>query len=191
MIPRPVRPTPVYQPISSPATLEYCARVGHRGVYALQAPAFTKAAWDRYGDLAHAHGRTLRPGEDRCLNLNVYVARTRAQAFAEARDPHDEFCRFLAPYGRFTGYLAADGVSRSPFGFQPTLEDSVGQQAMAIGSVDDVVDAIGRWRELLGLEHLVIFMDMPGVTREQVDTQLHLIAEEVLPQLGIRLPAEA
>ena len=60
---------------------------------------------------------------------------------------------------------------------------------MAIGSVDDVVDTLGAWRDLLGLEEIVLFPDLPGLTREQLDGQLHLIAEEVLPRLGIRLAA--
>jgi hypothetical protein len=59
---------------------------------------------------------------------------------------------------------------------------------MAIGSVDDVVDVIGRYRDELALKHLVIFPDFPGLTREQMDEQLHLVAEEVMPRLGAASP---
>jgi hypothetical protein len=59
---------------------------------------------------------------------------------------------------------------------------------MAIGSVEDVVETLGTFREELGLQHVVLFPDLPGLTREQLDEQLHLIAEEVLPRLGITLP---
>ncbi len=55
---------------------------------------------------------------------------------------------------------------------------------MAIGSVDDVVDTLGFYRDLLGLEHLCIFFDLPGLPREEIDEQLHLVAEEVIPRLG-------
>jgi hypothetical protein len=55
---------------------------------------------------------------------------------------------------------------------------------MAIGSIDDVVDVLGFYRDLVGLEHLCIFFDLPGLTREQIDEQLHLVAEEVMPRLG-------
>ena len=71
-----------------------------------------------------------------------------------------------------------------PFDFQPTLEDSNAQRIMAIGSIDDVVDAIGFYRDLLGLEHLCFFFDLPGLTRDEIDEQLHLVAEEVFPRLG-------
>ena len=41
--------------------------------------------------------------------LNVHVGATREKAMAAVRDAHDEFCRFLAPYGRFRNYLLPDG----------------------------------------------------------------------------------
>ena len=188
LVPRPLGPVEVYQPMSPGKTLEYVARVGHKGVVALVPPAPTKRLWDAYGEIAEQHGRVLRPGQDRTLNIHTHVGRTREDAFRTGRDGHDEFCRFLAPYGRFRTY-AAPGGGAVPFDFQPALEDSVGQQVMAIGSVDDVVETLGYWRDLLGLEEIVLFPDLPGLTREQLDEQLHLIAEEVLPRLGIRLAA--
>ncbi len=55
---------------------------------------------------------------------------------------------------------------------------------MAIGSVGEVVEILGRWRELLSLEHLVLFPDLPGLSRAAMDDQLQLLAEEVIPQLA-------
>ena len=71
-----------------------------------------------------------------------------------------------------------------PFGYQPTLEDSNAQRIMAIGSAEDVADTIGFYRDLVGLEHLCIFFDLPGLTQAEIDEQLHLVAEEVVPRLG-------
>ena len=183
LVPRPAGPVEIFQPISSPDTLEYAPAVGHKGVFWLGAPASLAAKWARYGEIAAAHGRALRPGEDRALVLNTFVGRTREAAFAAVRDGHDEFVRFLAPYGRFTSYLEDDGVTRKPFGYAPPLEESVRQRIMAVGSVDDVVDTIGAYVEELGLEHLVIFPEFPGLSRAQVDEQLHLVAGEVLPRV--------
>ena len=119
--------------------------------------------------------------------LNVHAAPTREQAYAQVRDGHDEFVRFLAPYGRFTGYLEPDGATKKPFGFAPELEDSVEQKMMAIGSFDDVAEVIGFYQDLLGLEHLVLFFDFPGLTVEQMDEQLDAMATEVLPRVGAPL----
>jgi alkanesulfonate monooxygenase SsuD/methylene tetrahydromethanopterin reductase-like flavin-dependent oxidoreductase (luciferase family) len=183
LIPKPVRPVEIYQPVTSPETIEYVPRAGHKAVYWLQNLDSQKQKWDRYAAIRAEMGTPVEPGHDRTLVLNVHVGRTREAAFRTGRPGHDEFCRFLAPYGRFSSYKQADG-SKVPFGFQPTLEDSVDQKIMAIGSVDDVVETIGTYRELLDLRHLCIFFDLPGLTREQMDEQLHLVAEEVMPRLG-------
>ncbi|HEV7762785.1 MAG TPA: LLM class flavin-dependent oxidoreductase [Acidimicrobiales bacterium] len=187
LVPRPTRDIEIFQPITSPDTMAYAPAAGHKGVYWLGHPTAIKQRWDSYAEVAAAAGHEIGPGEDRALVLNVHVGPTREAAIAAVRDGHDEFCRFLAPYGRFTSYLEPDG-SRKPFAFQPTVEDSIEQRIMAIGSVDDVVEVIGRYRDELDLRHLVIFPDFPGLTREQMDEQLHLVAEEVMPRLGAGTP---
>jgi hypothetical protein len=89
----------------------------------------------------------------------------------------------LSPYGRFSSYRNADG-SKVPYDFCPTVEDSIAQKIMAIGSVDDVVDTVGFWKELLDLKHLCIFFDFPGISRDEMNEQMQLFAEEVMPRLG-------
>jgi len=39
------------------------------------------------------------------------------------------------------------------------------------------------------VEHFVLFFDMPGLTQEAMDTQLEMMATEVLPRLGVTLGA--
>jgi hypothetical protein len=115
--------------------------------------------------------------------LNVHVGKTREAAMLRGAPGHDEFCRFLSPYGRFSSYRNPDG-SKVAFNHCPSIEESNSQKIMAIGSVDDVVDTIGFWRNLLDLKHLIIFFDLPGLTRQDMTEQLHMVAEEVMPQLG-------
>ena len=119
--------------------------------------------------------------------LNVHVGRTHEAAVASGRDGHDEFARFLAPYGRFGSYVQTDG-SKVPFGFQPTLEDSIEQQrdGHRVGRRRGRRPS-GCTRELLDLRHLCIFFDLPGLTRGQIDEQLELVADEVMPRLGVTL----
>jgi alkanesulfonate monooxygenase SsuD/methylene tetrahydromethanopterin reductase-like flavin-dependent oxidoreductase (luciferase family) len=182
LVPRPTREVEIFQPITSPDTMTYAPAAGHKGVYWMGHPTAIKQRWENYAEVAEAAGRPVGPGEDRALVLNVHIGPTREAAIKTVRDGHDEFCRFLAPYGRFTSYLEPDG-SKKPFSYQPTVEDSIDQRIMAIGTVEDVAEVIGRYREELDLEHLVIFPDFPGLTRAQMDEQLHLVAEEVMPRL--------
>ena len=101
-----------------------------------------------------------------------------------------EWIRFLAPYGRFRAYRLPDG-SPVPFDHKPSLEDSIAQDQMIIGSPEECADVIGRYRDEVGVEHFVMFFDMPGLTREQMDEQLELTATDVLPKLGVTLDGPA
>jgi alkanesulfonate monooxygenase SsuD/methylene tetrahydromethanopterin reductase-like flavin-dependent oxidoreductase (luciferase family) len=186
LIPKPVAPIPIYQPVGSPDTLEYAPRARHLGVIPAAPPAVVKPKWDRFAEVAGEVGWSLGPGEGRCLAVNCHVGRTTAEARAGARGPHDEWVKFLSQYGRFRSYATRDG-SPTPFDFRPTVEDSVEQRVMMIGSVAEVVEHLGMWRDLLALQHVVLFFDMPGLTRAQMDEQLSLFAGEVAPQLGIRM----
>jgi alkanesulfonate monooxygenase SsuD/methylene tetrahydromethanopterin reductase-like flavin-dependent oxidoreductase (luciferase family) len=183
LIPRPARHVDVYQPVTSPETIEYVPRAGHKAVYWLQNAESQKQKWDRYAEIREEIGSPVAPGEDRCLVLNVHVGRTREDAMRRGRPGHDEFCRFLAPYGRFTSYRTAAG-EKVPFDFCPTVEDSTSNKIQLIGSIDDVVDGLGFWRDLLDLKHVCFFFDFPGVGTEEMEEQMHLVTEEVFPRLG-------
>ena len=183
LIPRPERPIDIYQPVTSPETIEYVPRAGHKAVYWLQNADSQLDKWNRFAKIRDDMGKPVAPGDDRCLVLNVHVGKTREAAMKKGKPGHDEFCRFLSPYGRFSSYRNPDG-SKVAFDHCPTVQESIDQKIQAIGSVDDVVDTIGFWRELLDLKHLIIFFDLPGLTRQEMKDQLHMVAEEVMPKLG-------
>lgn len=183
LIPKPLRHIDVYQPVTSPETIEYVPRAGHKAVYWLQNADSQKQKWDRYAEIREEIGAPVAPGEDRCLVLNVHVGRTYEDALRRGRPGQDEFNRFLSPYGRFSSYRNPDG-SKVAFDHCPTVEESNQQRIQLVGSIDDVVDGIGFWRDLLDLEHICLFLDYPGLSREEMDEQLHLIAEDVFPRLG-------
>ena len=183
LIPRPQRSIDIFQPVTSPETIEYVPRAGHKAVYWLQNADSQLDKWNKFAAIRDDMGKPVAPGEDRCLVLNVHVGKTREEAMKKGKPGHDEFCRFLAPYGRFSSYRNADG-SKVAFDHCPTVQESIDQKIQAIGSVDDVVDTIGFWRDLLDLKHLVIFFDFPGLTRQEMKDQLHMVAEEVMPRLG-------
>jgi len=183
LIPRPQRVVDIYQPVTSPETIEYVPRAGHKAVYWLSNPDSQKQKWDRYAEIREQIGTPVGPGEDRCLVLNVHAGRTMEEAMRKGRPGHDEFVKFLSPYGRFNSYKGPDG-NKAPFDFAPTVEQSLEQKIQLIGSVDDVVDGLGFWRDLLDLRHVCFFFDLPGLSREEMNEQMHLMVEEILPRLG-------
>jgi hypothetical protein len=150
------------------------------------APNRTKRWWDEFGEQAAANGWDIGRGGSPLPRDQRARRPHHRSARRTARDPHDEWIKFLSPYGRFREYAMPDG-SPAPFDHQPPLEDSIDQRQMAIGSVEEVADVLGRPTRRRGCEHFVMFFDMPGLTREQMDEQLELTATEVLPRLGVSL----
>lgn len=176
---------PIYQPCTSPATVDYVARVGHIGILTSGPLSRVGEAWDDFAERAASHGRELAPGEGRAYHVNVHVGPTTEAAITTGRNGHDEYVRFLAPYGRFKHY----GGGTVAFDHKPSIEETIAEETMAIGSVEQVADFLGRFADRLDLQHLLLFPDFPGLTREQIDEQMHLLAEEVLPRIGVDLGA--
>ena len=190
LVPKPIAPIEIWQAVTSPPTLDYCARVRHSAVIPGRGIADTRTWWDDFGDRAAAGGWDIGRSAARCLAIPMHVGRTSQEARDGARNAHDEWIRFLAPYGRFRAYKLPDG-SPVPFDFKPSLEESIAQDQMIIGSPEECADVIGRYRDEVGVEHFVMFFDMPGLTQEQMDAQLELTATEVLPKLGVHLDGPA
>ena len=142
-----------------------------------------KQKWDRYAQIREEIGNPVAPGEDRTLVMNIHVAKTREKAMIKGKPGHDEFANFLSPYGRFSSYRNPDG-SKVAFNHCPTVQESIDQKIQIVGSIDDAVDTLGFWRDLLDLKNICFFFDFPGVTREEMSEQMHLVMEEVFPKLG-------
>jgi len=191
LIPRPAYPYDVWQAISSPGSLEAVPWRGFGGVFWLVSRSLLRERWSRYAQVyADTHaGASLEPGEKRMVVLNTYIGDTREQAMESARPGHDEFWRFLGPYGWNRAYLGPDGGS-PPAGWVPTLEDSVEQGVWAVGTAADVAAAIRRLRDdLAGLADLTIFPTGPGESYDATDDQLRRFARDVRPLLDAAEPA--
>jgi alkanesulfonate monooxygenase SsuD/methylene tetrahydromethanopterin reductase-like flavin-dependent oxidoreductase (luciferase family) len=183
LVPRPLHPFDTWQAVTSPPTLQAVPARGLGGVFWLKERRRLAADWRAFASTYQAmRGRPLERGEKRMLVLNVAIADTRDRALAEVRDGHDEFWRFLAPYGWGRGYNGPDG--RPARGdFVPTLEDSVEQGPWAVGTAADVAGQIAAYDDLLGLTDLVIFPAMPGGTYSRAKEQMTRFARDVVPLL--------
>jgi alkanesulfonate monooxygenase SsuD/methylene tetrahydromethanopterin reductase-like flavin-dependent oxidoreductase (luciferase family) len=183
LVPRPRHPVEWWQAVTSPPTLEAVPRKGFGGVFWLKHHRFVKQWWERFAEVhAEHHGRELAPGEKRMLVLNVRIGDTHEAAWAAARDGHDEFWKFLGPYGWSRGYMGADGKPAPP-GLIPTLEQSVENGTWVVGTAEEVAERIERYRDELGLADLCLFPNFPGDRYELTEEQLARYAEQVRPLL--------
>jgi alkanesulfonate monooxygenase SsuD/methylene tetrahydromethanopterin reductase-like flavin-dependent oxidoreductase (luciferase family) len=184
LVPRPLYPYEIWQAITSPPTLEHVPKKGFGGVFWLHHHQFIRSQWQRYAEVyEQGAGHPPGPGEKRMLVLNVRVADTHEQAWKSARAGHDEFWKFLGPYGWSRGYMGPDGKPSAP-GLIPTLEESVDQRVWVIGTPEEVAEGIDRYREELSLMNLTVFPSFPGDTYGEAEEQLARFAEGVMPLLG-------
>jgi alkanesulfonate monooxygenase SsuD/methylene tetrahydromethanopterin reductase-like flavin-dependent oxidoreductase (luciferase family) len=183
LVPRPLYPYEIWQAVTSPPTLEAVPRHGWGGVFWLKHHRRIQDDWERFGELhAEHHGVELAPGEKRMLVLNVRIGDTHEAALASARPGHDEFWKFLGPYGWSRGYVMEDGTP-SPPGLIPTLEESITQRTWIVGTPDDVAEQIAAYRDALGLRDLCIFPNFPGDRYEKTEEQLQRYMDEVATKL--------
>ena len=183
LVPRPLHPYETWQAITSPPTLEQVPRMGWGGVFWNNHHSFVKMRWERFAEVfAEAHGRELDRGEHRQLVLCTCVEDTHEAAVESVRDGHDEFWKFLGPYGWSKGYMGEDGKPAKA-GLIPTLEDSMSQKTWVVGTAEEVAETISWYDEQLGVENLMLFPAMPGDAYTKTDEQLHRLAQDVLPLL--------
>jgi alkanesulfonate monooxygenase SsuD/methylene tetrahydromethanopterin reductase-like flavin-dependent oxidoreductase (luciferase family) len=145
--------------------------------------SFIKRFWDTYGErYAAAHGEELAPGDKRMLVISVRVEDTHEKAVETATPGHDEFWKFLGPYGWSRGYMGPDGKPAPP-GLIPTLDESIDQKTILVGTPSEVAEGVAFYCDLLGLEHLTIFPHLLGDPYKKADEQMARFVEEVLPLL--------
>jgi alkanesulfonate monooxygenase SsuD/methylene tetrahydromethanopterin reductase-like flavin-dependent oxidoreductase (luciferase family) len=191
LIPKPFRtPVEIWQPVTSPPTADYVARQRHKAVFWYQNRAALKRGWQQYADLVERyHGVRLRQGEDRQAVVNLTIASTHEQAMQLARPGHDEFWRFLGPYGWSKVYVDEATGERWQHGRIPSLEESIAQGAWQVGTADEVGEQLEELQRDLGLEYLTIFPHFPGMVREQAIEQLERFARDIRPRLTTRAQA--
>jgi alkanesulfonate monooxygenase SsuD/methylene tetrahydromethanopterin reductase-like flavin-dependent oxidoreductase (luciferase family) len=183
LVPRPLYPYDIWQAITSPPTLEHVPARGFGGVFWLLHHEFVRQRWQRYAEIYEQHhGSTLAPGEKRQLVLNIHVDDTHERAWDNARPGHDEFWKFLGPYGWSKGYMGPDGKPAPP-GLIPTLEESVEQRVWVIGTAEEVAEGISAYRDALSLEHFTVFPHFPGESYDDAELQLARYMQDVVPLL--------
>ena len=183
LIPRPLYPFEIWQAATSPPTVEYTPRVNHGAVFWNQNPVFIKRMWDRYGQVhEEAHGPGLATHEQRMLVVSVRIEDTHEEAVRTARDGHDEFWKFLGPYGWSRGYMGDDGKPVRP-GLIPSLEESMKQRTILVGTADEVAEQVQEYKDLLGLERLTLFPHLIGDPYSKAVEQMQRFMEDVVPKV--------
>jgi len=181
LLPRPRYPFEIWQAVTSPPTLDYVPVVGHNAVFWNQHYAFIKRFWDVYGQKYEAaHGETLPTSAKRMLVISVRIEDTYEEAYTSATPGHDEFWKFLGPYGWSRGYMGPDGKPAKP-GLIPTLDESIENKTILLGTPEQVAEGVQFYKDLLGMDYLTIFPHLLGDPYKKADEQMARFMEEVMP----------
>ena len=181
LVPRPIYPFEIWQAATSPPTVEYTPKADHGAVFWNQHPTFIKRMWDRYGEVyEQSHGRAIGNHEKRMLVVSVRIEDTHEEAMRTARNGHDEFWKFLGPYGWSRGYMGEDGKPVKP-GLIPTLEESMRQRTILVGTAEEVAAQVQEYKDLLGLEYLTLYPHLVGDPYSKAVEQMQRFMGEVVP----------
>ncbi|HUF99694.1 MAG TPA: LLM class flavin-dependent oxidoreductase [Ilumatobacter sp.] len=183
LVPRPLYPYEIWQAVTSPPTLDYVPVVKHGAVFWNQHYSFIKRFWDKYAEnYEAAHGETIAPADKRMLVIAVRIEDSYEEAMRTARPGHDEFWKFLGPYGWSRGYMGPDGKPAQP-GLIPTLEESLENKTILLGTPEQVAEGVQFYRDLLGVENITLFPHLLGDPYKKADEQMARFMQEVVPQL--------
>ena len=114
------------------------------------------------------------------LVVAVRIEDTYEKARETAKNGHDEFWKFLGPYGWSRGYMGDDGKPVGP-GLIPTLEQSMEQRTILVGSPEEVAAGVQAYQDELGLEYLTIYPHLPGDPYAKAVEQMERFMTEVVP----------
>jgi alkanesulfonate monooxygenase SsuD/methylene tetrahydromethanopterin reductase-like flavin-dependent oxidoreductase (luciferase family) len=85
---------------------------------------------------------------------------------------------FYRQYWAFTGTLLGGNDAWPPFDYDTLLAGPA-----ICGSPAAVVERIGQWRELLGIDRHLFMFDLGGIDEPMLRSTIELFGTEVLPQL--------
>jgi len=201
VFPQPVQdPYPqLWQPVTSPRSVKWCARNGVNGV-SFGDPMFKdkleiyhqtaeQAGWP---DHRPEHdGEPFKFGWDEQRQRGVAVGRWVFNTEVTDKETLEDWKMglelgwdFFGPFG-FTRALVDEG--------RVTAEDLVEHDLAVIGDTDHIVDKLASIPEDIGSNglHLAIFFESGGVSGEVADEQLKSFAEDVMPYLEQEHPSPA
>ena len=113
----------------------------------------------------------------------TYVAETREQAIQDIREGLNYRERLTSTdISRSRKAMLAEGEFTEDDLLADCFEFEDSRNLIFVGTPDSVSEQIEMYQEELGLDHLVLFHNIPGLTHEKVMKSLSLFSEKVLPR---------
>lgn len=180
---------PVWLMSNAPPTFEIAGRDGMGVVGMSSATDGLHACWQAYQKGAAAGGRKLSLGEGVGMCVVVYVAPTMAQAARDVRAAINKYYAFLA------GARAGGILDRRAFlnaGDRLTADDQQAdwfdflqsREIIWVGTTDYVSEKIQKYREAIGLKHIMLLQQFPGIGIEKILASMERFGTHVIPRFS-------
>jgi alkanesulfonate monooxygenase SsuD/methylene tetrahydromethanopterin reductase-like flavin-dependent oxidoreductase (luciferase family) len=192
LVPRPVNlPVECWQPVVSakPRGLDIMMKYGFKAFIGGGAAIMEEGPIRAYQAAAARAGRELALGEDICIGIHFYIARTREQAIREITPLYEEHAKMFAPLGFMPGLTDDQKAAIAKRGGWdaagvPTVEDYMKQKSWFAGSPDDLIAYLKELEEKFpGLEYINLSAPI-GTPQTKMVELFQQVGEEIMPHFG-------
>ena len=180
---------PVWLMSNAPHTYKMAAENGFNVIGMSSPPNKLLSCWDAYCSVDSMNGKTLNRGDGVGVCVVIYVAETMEEADKTIRPAINGYYEYLSgsrPEGGWTrkAYLDDDA--------EPTDEDLNGEwfdflmkyDLIWVGTADYVAERIEKYRQLIGLKHIMLLQQFPGIDYQKILKSMTLFSENVIPRFG-------
>ena len=168
----------------SPSSAECCARNGIGTMSQSLSLGRIGQNWQRYQEVAsQTQGRNVGFGEGLAIMRNTFVAETMQEALDNTRPGFQRLFSWAADsplHNRNNSILP--GEFASGYEDQDWLEFQINIDAALVGTPESVAAQVQRLADF-GCTHLALFLNIPGLSFEQVKNSLRLFATKVIPRI--------
>jgi len=184
-------PVECWQPVVSakPRGLDIMMKYGFKAFIGGGAAIMEEGPIRAYQAAAARAGRELALGEDICIGIHFYIARTREQAIREITPLYEEHAKMFAPLGFMPGLTDDQKAAIAKRGGWdaagvPTVEDYMKQKSWFAGSPDDLIAYLKELEEKFpGLEYINLSAPI-GTPQTKMVELFQQVGEEIMPHFG-------
>ena len=180
---------PVWLMSNAPHTYKMAAERGFNVIGMSSPPSKLLSCWDAYCNAEAKDGAKHQRGDNTGICVVIYVAETMEEADRAIRPAINGYYEYLGgsrPAGEWgrRAYLDDDA--------DPTNEDLNGEwfdflmkyELIWVGTAEYVAEKISKYQELIGLKHIMLLQQFPGIEYNKILKSMTLFSEQVMPKFG-------
>ena len=179
---------PVWLMSNSPHTYEMAGLRGIQVVGMNSATDGLKACWSAYQrGVEKGQQRHVTVGQEVAMCVVIYVEETMEQAARDIRPAINKYYEFVSgarPGGEWdrAAFLNADETLDSGDQDLDWFDFLQSRNMIWVGTADYVSERIDQYREQLGLDHIMLLQQFPGLPFEKIIASMNRFGEHVMPR---------